>query len=715
MRRPLFFKKLIERRGDDETLVQCMEETVSQLLRNDTSSQRPGILLGKIQSGKTRAFIGIMALAFDKGYDAAIILTKGTKVLVRQTVQRMEDDFDEFIKYDKAEVFDIMTMPDNLTAYERNKKLIVVVKKEVNNMRRILEKLASVYPDLTEKRVLIVDDEADYASISFRKHAEAVEIGRISSQIDELRNIVKKVDYLQVTATPYSLYLQPNTLEEGSEFLPRRPAFTVLVPIHKDYVGGDFYFNESEDENSIASNIFEEITPEERDVLKEPDARRLKLEDVLVSPKISVLRKAILNFIVGAVTRRIQQEAQGKPPEKYAFVAHSEIHRNSHGWQYEIIRSLVSEFAKVAKVNPSILFSSIEESYHDITVSVEKLNCEMPSIEQIQEGVIKAFVEEHIMITTVNSDREVEELLDSLGQLRLRNPMNIYIGGQILDRGITVNNLIGFYYGRKPKRFQQDTVLQHSRMYGARPKEDLAVTRFYTTLDIYEIMKRIHEFDTALREAFERGGHSKGVYFIRKDITGRLVPCSPNKLLLSSLSTLRPHKRLLPVGFQTGYKTHIAPTIEEIDNIVGGWFSGKDKNHPIKVPLQDGIKVIDLIENTLELHKQYPFSWKTFRASLEHLALLVKATRQESKIWIIARRDRNIQRIREDGRFSNAPDTPQREGVLARKVANNSPVLMLFRQNGRKKDGWRGVPFWWPVIMAQSNTEVTVFAEETLP
>ncbi|MGO4372296.1 Z1 domain-containing protein [Paenibacillus sp. MCAF20] len=54
------------------------------------------------------------------------------------------------------------------------------------------------------------------------------------------------------------------------------------------------------------------------------------------------------------------------------------------------------------------------------------------------------------------------------------------IGGQILDKGITFGNLIGFYYGSRPKAYQQDTVLQHSRMYGARPIVELAVTRFYT-------------------------------------------------------------------------------------------------------------------------------------------------------------------------------------------------------------------------------------------
>ncbi len=715
IKRGELFDRLVKKREDAGDLIKCMEEAVDKLLQNDTSSQKPGILLGKIQSGKTRAFIGIMALAFDNGYDAAIILTKGTKALVKQTIQRMESDFAEFITEDKVDVFDIMVMPDNLTAYERSKKLIIIVKKEVNNMRRILDKLASVYPDLLEKKILIVDDEADYASISFRKHAEAVEVGRISSQIDELRSIVNKVDYLQVTATPYSLYLQPSIVEEGIKFLPRRPAFTVLVPVHENYVGGDFYFSESESESSIAYNIFEEYPPEERDVLQGPDARRLRLEDVLESTKITILRKAIMNFIVGAVIRRLQQKAAGKSQEKYAFVAHSEIHRNSHGWQRDIISALISELARIAKGKADALHPLVDDSYDDIKKSVQKINgLLVPLLESVREQVLKALTEEQIMITTVNSDREVEELLDSEGQLKLRNPMNIFIGGQILDRGVTINNLIGFYYGRKPKRFQQDTVLQHSRMYGARPIEDLAVTRFYTTRDIYEVMKRIHEFDSALREAFERGAHSNGVYFIRKDVTGRLVPCSPNKLLLSSLATLRPHKRMLPIGFQTGYKTHIASTIEQIDATISRWFIGKDESRPTLVALKDTIEIIDLIARTLELNELYPFSWKTFKASLEHLSFHSQSSEEQGKVWVLVRRDRNAKRVRESRRYENAPDTPQREGVLAKEVAVNTPILMLFRQNGNKDDGWRDMPFWWPVLMSPQNTEVTIFAEETI-
>jgi hypothetical protein len=99
-------------------------------------------------------------------------------------------------------------------------------------------------------------------------------------------------------------------------------------------------------------------------------------------------------------------------------------------------------------------------------ISVARFLVTEPSFEGVLREVNEALIQEMVVVSTVNSDKDVEELLDSTGQLQLRTPMNIFIGGQILDRGITIGNLTGFFYDRNPKSFQQDTVLQHSRMYG---------------------------------------------------------------------------------------------------------------------------------------------------------------------------------------------------------------------------------------------------------
>ncbi|WP_245796487.1 hypothetical protein [Domibacillus antri] len=100
----------------------CIEGTVQKLMNHHTNVSRPGMLLGKIQSGKTRTFIGVTALAFDNGYDAAIILTKGTKALAQQTLERLKADFKWFMQNDDGQIFDIMTLPDNLIQYELEQK-----------------------------------------------------------------------------------------------------------------------------------------------------------------------------------------------------------------------------------------------------------------------------------------------------------------------------------------------------------------------------------------------------------------------------------------------------------------------------------------------------------------------------------------------------------------------------------------------------------------
>jgi hypothetical protein len=138
------FQQLTREREDSRELLEKMVETVVRL---DTASKvyasadRPGMLLGKIQSGKTRAFIGIMAKAFDEGYDFAIVLTKGTQALSEQTMKRLARDFASAIEDDRVRVYDIIKLPKNLTQYHLRQKWIIVAKKEKNNLKRIFQAL----------------------------------------------------------------------------------------------------------------------------------------------------------------------------------------------------------------------------------------------------------------------------------------------------------------------------------------------------------------------------------------------------------------------------------------------------------------------------------------------------------------------------------------------------------------------------------------------
>ena len=241
------------------------EKNYSQELQNSITNtvenledKKIGMLLGKIQSGKTKAFIGVIAKAFDEGFDICCILTKGTNVLVEQTKKRLEAEYKTFINKNDIQVFDIMKVKtkdkrdkeQKLNNYQiDNSKLIFVIKKEKTNLTKLYD-LFSYYPKLINKKVLIIDDEADYGGIGFKKKNDEVEINRLPEIINNLRTRLSEENYrlLQVTATPYSLYLQPKEEVQVNNTVAKmlRPAFTELVPIHDRYIGGKQYFEYSQ-------------------------------------------------------------------------------------------------------------------------------------------------------------------------------------------------------------------------------------------------------------------------------------------------------------------------------------------------------------------------------------------------------------------------------------------------------------------------------------
>ena len=710
------YETFIKEKEYSKELQKCIEETVDWLLTKETDIKHPGLLLGKIQSGKTRAFIGVIARAFDKGYDVAVVLTKGTKALSEQTLQRLQDEFKSFTSNDDVRVSDIMKLPPKFTEYMFESKLIFIVKKEDDNLRRLGKFFVEKYPEIMkEKRVLMIDDEADFASIGYHKNQnKEIRVNALHNQINQLRTYIKKINFLQVTATPYSLYLQPDAIRlNDNEYQPIRPAFTSLVPIHDLYVGGEFYFEESSDDTSTAHYLHVNVSEKEIEVLGKPNKHYLS--DMLTTPNLNTFRSAIVNFIVAGSIRKLQNEKSNQRSYRCSFIIHTETGRTKHEWQMQLVQSLLEKL-KIATEDQ--LKELVENSYKQFRPSLECAKSQItsydiPSYEEIYKGFEHAVQREHVDIRKVNSDNEVLLLLDNKGQLKLDNPFNIFIGGQILDRGLTIENLIGFFYGRNPTKFQQDTVLQHSRMYGVRSKEDLAVTRFYTSNRIHNAMRKMYEFDTALRESFEKGAQKDGVIFIQKDKDGKIIPCSPNKVLITSTTTLRPYKTLRATGFQT--KTDIAENIQKIDSILKeacghqGEFDSQFKEDIFHLTLEQALSICDLINATFEYSEN-----ETYLRNTEELKSVIKYLCTDTgKIYCYVRGGRKIARKKgegEDESFNSPDGGPDRTEV--KKVAKEIPCLMLLKQEGREEKGWRDAKFWWPVLIAPENTKTCIFASE---
>lgn len=694
----------VKKKEYNEKTLMCIRQVVSKL---DEIQDKPLMMLGKIQSGKTKSFIGVISLAFDNGYDLAVVLTKNSNALARQTTARMRQEFFQFRDDDLIDIFDIMCIPPNMSKFELDKKMILVVKKEKNNLPKLLDFIEKYSLD-KNKKCLIIDDEADFCSIGYDKNKETedFDLRKIACQINNLR-IQLTCKFIQVTATPYSLYLQPETIDLGAnkEIKAVKPADTVLVPYGEGYIGGDYYFDR--DKHPLGEYLFHAIDEKELQIIKSSDRRRFKEEEVLVSDKIKGLRTSIINFIVAGSIRIIQNggSPRGKA-NKFSFIIHTEISKAAHNRQENLINELIERLEQEAQNDSELLKKYIELGYKDITNSVEKYEIEVPTLEEVSEYVKKAIKEEWITKVIVNSENDINALLDDDGQLKLRNPFNIFIGGQILDRGITIANLIGFYYGRSPKKMQQDTVLQHSRMYGYRSKEDLAVTRFYTTNDLYNRMARTNDFDAKLREDFENGNFEKGVIFISKDEKGKIIPCSPQKIMISNTHVLKPGKTATPIGFQSGYKTYIKNYIDSIDKILKNNNKGELAG-TFKISKEDACEIVSLIYKSIQIESDNCINEKSFISLINYLS--------SGAVNVYVGTNRKISRLRKTSRYySDMPYNRDNDLRKAKVMATTEPTLMLMKQLGLEELGWKGAEFYWPVLVVQENVDTAVYTSEIL-
>lgn len=697
--------------------INCIKKTLEELSGANTDLHHPGVLLGKIQSGKTRTFVGVIGLAFDNDYDYCIVLTKGTKALASQTFQRLDSEFGEMTQdhHDIVRVYDIMKMPKELTNHELKKKLIIVIKKQTKNLDRLCE-FFERHPTTSEKKVLIIDDEADYASVGFKKtsnkepDAQVVNLRTIAEKIRIVRKLAKETSFLQVTATPQALYLQPDGkyLEE-SQCEPTRPCFTQLVPIHDHYIGGRVYFEgcheKTGEQLDWAKYLHVTVPQKELDVLEKRDQRYIN--NIFTTPNLEIFKTSIISFLVAGSIRSLEERNNHSRPYKCSFIIHIATGKSKHQWQRELTEATISTLQKKLEENDKSVMDLIKKSIDNFKQSMCSVgNCCLDD-KVIIERIHHALQAGEIAIKSINSDKDVHEILDKRGQLQLCCPFNIFVGGQILDRGITIENLLGFFYGRNPKTIQEDTVLQHSRMYGARSFKDMAVTRLYTTVRLYNVMKKMHEFESALRTALEKGKYKNGVVFLEKDPTGEIKPCSPNKILISHTTTLLPHKRYLPIGFDTKCATELQKTLPKIDTLLEREAKKcKVNENAYILPLDAAITCLKLIDKT---YKEDQDSYWNVGAMIGILERCCKCDENGKYIYCLISKNRNMSRFRADLIPSNAPDDG-RELQIAKDLAMDKPCIIFTRQNGYQENGWRGHPFWWPVIITPLNTQIAIFA-----
>ncbi len=185
--------------------VEAAMERINELLRNKNvaTARVNGLVVGRVQSGKTRNYIGLMLKAADEGWNVIIVLTSAIKVLALQTQERIR----EVMKTVGAAGARVSGELDFLTLSPREpaKKEDLasgeyfhwgLAMKEGTDLKRVTDWFKLPGQPLQSMRVLIIDDEADNATPNtevgedalLREDALVESIRNIQSQNQELGN-----------------------------------------------------------------------------------------------------------------------------------------------------------------------------------------------------------------------------------------------------------------------------------------------------------------------------------------------------------------------------------------------------------------------------------------------------------------------------------------------------------------------------------------------
>lgn len=605
-----------------------------------------GLLYGLIQSGKTSIITLTAAMAADNGFKCIIILTSDINPLYNQTLQRIRSQLRGLTVLGKKDWDD----PARFERQIRTSPFAIVCSKNANHLSSLLEAFKKVgIAGARGLSTLIIDDEADQASLNTYTQKGTGEISAINDLITGLRNFFQINTYLQVTATPQALFLQ-----RPDGFY--RPSFTVLSQPGSGYIGGEAFFEPD-------SKFLRYVDLDEVDELRSG-------HQPTPSHKIPTgLRRAILSFLVGATAKNIQD-----PPENFAFLCHISHTRIDHKHIISLIDAFREEAVNAFKNRETSAFQKLNDDLEAAYKDLAETETGMPAFDQVLDRI--GFLLPGASIKEINSTSDAAMTMDHV--------YSIFVGGNKLGRGVTIPNLITSYYGRNPKKPNADTVLQHARMYGYRRKH-IGVTRLFLPEKLADHFRLIHQMETALRELVDKypEGKFEGIYISSPLQATRANVLDPNSIgVYVAGGYCNPR---YPLRGET-----VEATTKFLDDKLQAFDDGKEY-HETTIDF-----LIEIINQCAHDPNEGAELWDTkiLGAALEKIKSL-----WGNKAYIRVRvgRDLNASRRETQGFLTGGEEA---------LVPQDAPTLFIYRLNKSN----RGIEVWWPQIRFPEGNYALAFS-----
>lgn len=415
--------------------------------KNNSIQQETGIVIGKVQSGKTSNFISLISLAFDNGYDIAIVLGGTKKPLLKQNSDRIKEYFhdvkDNVFVLNSNENADHLNEENIRGFLRREKKVIIVGLKSVKQINTIMQIFTN--NTLKERPVLIIDDEGDEYSLNTK--VKQKKESSTYSAILNFKNLLQRHCYVSVTATP-----QANLLISKIDELS--PDFGVLVPPGNGYCGLDVFHSDDKYTITIPEN-----------------------EEPLIEVGIPAsLKKSLAMFFVACAI----QSHRTHRKDKLSMLIHISQFKKDHELEYKKVQELIKEWVLKTSDKKDVSYTSVCEIMKDAHSEYAKGNVrDFPTFEEIEDEIIFAINNSHVH--KINGDNTLNGEDDFY-------EYNIYVGGTMLGRGLTIKGLCVTYITRTAKNASNvDTVQQRARWFGYK-------TKYLDLCRIFAVSKILNEF-----------------------------------------------------------------------------------------------------------------------------------------------------------------------------------------------------------------------------
>jgi hypothetical protein len=534
-------------------------------LRQGSWSRR-GLVVGHVQSGKTASYTGLVCKAADAQYKVIIVLAGLHNNLRSQTQIRLEEGFlghetnteNDVLRRVGVGLIDTdmaikpncaTTRADNgdfggraatqLSISPEQRPWLFVVKKNKSVLVRLLNwiqnhvadlpvadidvtkvdehKLPRVLKKVTKFPLLIIDDEADNASVDTGEMVvdedgnpdDEHQPTTINKLIRRILHSFARSAYVGYTATPFAnifIHERGETKEEGSDLFPS--AFIQNLAAPSNYVGPAAVFGYPTPEGRkgrlpLVKTVSDFSAPDGRSGWMPVNHRNGYVPVWSAEQKLPpTLRMAVDSFLLACTVRKLRGQG-GKHCSMLVHVTRFtgvQTHVREDIEQY--VKNLRQRVGR--RIDDADILSRLKSLWNDdFLPATEVVRAaglgDVPGGQLPWEKLEEALpdVLEDIEVRTINGT--AKDVLD-YERNKSRGLKVIAIGGDKLARGLTLEGLCTSYFLRASKMY--DTLMQMGRWFGYRPGY-LDLCRLYTSTDLVRWFEHISDAAAELREEFD--------------------------------------------------------------------------------------------------------------------------------------------------------------------------------------------------------------------